>query len=60
MAWLWSDDLARMLVAEGQAEPSQVAEWIASPVAFAVDDEADPRVLGPELLGLERTGRSVA
>ncbi len=60
MAWLWSDDVARMLIDEGLVEASRVSEWIASPVAFAVAEDADPRAVGSGLLGLDQPEASVA
>lgn len=59
MAWLWSDDLARLLVEHGVADESTVAEWITTPIAFRVDDEEEPRSAAHRLLGVD-AGRSVA
>ncbi len=60
MAWLWSDDLARLLIEEGAAEPSSLADWITSPVAFAVPEDADPRLVAADLLGVASDTQSVA
>ncbi len=58
MAWLWSDDLARLLISKGMTDASRVAEWIHTPVAFAVPDDVDPEEVAAALLGV--AGESVA
>jgi hypothetical protein len=51
MAWLWTDDLARTLIAEGVVGREAVQDWISRPVGIAVADDADPAQVGRYLLG---------
>lgn len=46
MPWYWTDDLARTLIDNGQAEPGRVSRWISSPVAIRRDDEDAVTVAG--------------
>lgn len=41
MTWLWTDDLARMLVDETDMDPSRVEWGVRRPFAVQVPDEAD-------------------
>ncbi len=40
MAWFWSDDLARLLIARDGVSPRRVADWIAGPTAHRSDLDA--------------------
>ena len=42
MAWMWTDDLAARLAAEGLRDEKDVDAWRLHPVAIAVPDELDP------------------
>lgn len=38
MTWLWSDDLARCLIAAGLATEEQLVTWLQRPYAVASED----------------------
>lgn len=38
MPWYWSDDVVRMLTAEGRIQPDLAASWVSQPVAFRRDE----------------------
>ena len=40
MAWFWTDDLARLLIARDGVAPTAVAHWISAPIAHRGDGEA--------------------
>ena len=40
MPWMWSDDLARLLIERGEASVPQLREWLDRPVGLA--SESDP------------------
>ena len=51
MAWFWTDDLARALIESGLASATEVADWIARPVAIAGADGVDVVDLAAEAFG---------
>lgn len=51
MAWFWTDDLARRLVAAGVVGEDRVREWIHHPVAVSGGGDEDPLEVGRRLLG---------
>lgn len=43
MAWVWSDDLLRQLMADGGAVPEHARTWLHAPIALRVErDEHVP------------------
>jgi|FLYL01.1.fsa_nt_gi hypothetical protein len=52
MPFVWTDELARLLLSEGIAAPEQVEGWLRRPVGLAVADGVDLAEVGRELLGL--------
>ncbi len=40
MPWMWSDDLARLLIERGEASVPQLREWLDRPVGLV--SESDP------------------
>ena len=40
MAWFWTDDLARLLIARDGVAPGAVAHWISAPIAHRAEGEA--------------------
>jgi hypothetical protein len=40
MQWMWSDDLARLLIERGEASATQLQDWLDRPVGLS--SEADP------------------
>ncbi|HSF86941.1 MAG TPA: hypothetical protein VLG28_14960 [Acidimicrobiia bacterium] len=37
MAWLWSDDLARLLIERDGIPPHRVADWLSGPTAHRTE-----------------------
>lgn len=54
MPWLWSDDVARMLLERELARQDEVGEWLSHPVALAIEESDDPVEIGLRLLREER------
>ncbi len=40
MPWMWSDDLARLLIERGEASAPQLRDWLDRPIGLA--SESDP------------------
>lgn len=49
--WMWTDDLAALLVERELADPADVAVWRARPYAVSVEPDADPLDVAGRLLG---------
>jgi len=43
MAWLWTDELAHLLIEQDGADPNLLVGWTERPVAIRVDD-TDPAI----------------
>lgn len=41
MAWIWTDDLAGLLIDDAGFDPAACSSWIRRPVAYALPDDAD-------------------
>lgn len=52
MPFVWTDELARLLLSAGIASPEQVEGWLRRPVGLAVPDGVDPVEVGHRLLAL--------
>ena len=39
MAWMWSDDLARLLIERGEASAPQLQDWLDRPVGLSSDSD---------------------
>ncbi len=50
MPWMWTDELARLLLELGAADPRDLAAWLERPFAVAVPPGADPRQVAGDLL----------
>ncbi|MGH7510930.1 MAG: hypothetical protein ACRDXD_07945 [Acidimicrobiia bacterium] len=53
MPWIWTDDLARLLLEAGLAREQEVAALLAHPYALAVRAEQEPLEVGRGLLPTE-------
>ena len=60
MRWLWTDDLAALVVEADGIDPGQVADWLAAPVAYRVDEADDPLTVARTLLNDESLRRGAA
>lgn len=49
MAWLWTDDLARLLLDAGLVDEPSVRGWIDRPVAICAPEGAEPLAVAREL-----------
>jgi hypothetical protein len=59
MPWMWSDDLARLLIERGEASAPQVQDWLERPIGFA--SESDPVEVARILLATDaRTADSTS
>lgn len=56
MSWLWTDEIADILLERGLVSQTEVAVWKARPFAVATSDGADPVEVGRALLGLVESG----
>ncbi len=52
MPWLWTDELARMLIEETGVDPLSVDSGMRRPFAVQVPDEADRLDVARELFGI--------
>ena len=52
MAWFWTDDLARILVADGLSERA-VADLLSRPAAIAAPDQEAALLVARRLVGVE-------
>lgn len=50
MQFVWSDDLARLLVDEGEAAPAEVAHWATAIVGHRLPDDTSPFEFARRLL----------
>ena len=53
MEFVWSDDLARLLLNEEGVKVSQVRHWITTPIAYRLSDDLDPVSFARQLLDTE-------
>jgi hypothetical protein len=51
MPWMWSDDLARLLIERGEASARQLQDWLDRPTALA--SESDPVEVARSLLATD-------
>jgi hypothetical protein len=56
MTWLWTDDIAQILLECGAAARPQVQDWIERPFAVHVPAGSDVVEVGRCLLGVTETG----
>ena len=54
MEFVWSDELAALLIEEDAMDPSQFRSWLSRPIAYRLPEDASPLVFGRRLLELER------
>ena len=55
MAWLWTDELARMLIDEAGVDPGSVESGMRRPYAVQVPDEADRLEIARDLFGIRES-----
>ena len=55
MAWLWTDELARMLIEETGVDPGSVDSGMRRPFAVQVPDEADRLDVARKLFGIHES-----
>jgi len=60
MAWFWTDDLARRLVAEGLATEGEVSTWVQRPCGVAIPDDDDVLTAASALLSPDSGSEAVA
>ena len=51
MRWLWTDDLAALLVQADHVDPLLVADWVTAPFAYRAGETDDPLMVARSLLG---------
>jgi hypothetical protein len=51
MPWMWSDDLARLLIERGAASAPQLQDWLDRPIGLA--SESDPMDVARSLLATD-------
>jgi hypothetical protein len=51
MQWFWTDDLAVLLLEQGEVSPERVSGWMQRPAAYAAPDDAAPLETARLLLG---------
>lgn len=51
--FVWSDDLAQLLLDNGEASPHQVGRWLSRPIGHRLQDEQSPLSFARELLAAE-------
>jgi hypothetical protein len=56
MAWIWTDDLARLLMDRRLVEEHLVREWLRRPTGVAVEADADPIEVALSALGIDPGG----
>ncbi len=53
MPWIWTDDLARTLLAAGQVDEARVRAWLAAPVAIRSSEDDEGATVARTLLGAD-------
>lgn len=53
LQFVWSDDLARLLVERGEATRPQVGHWLSRPVGHRLPDRESPLAFARSLLAAE-------
>lgn len=53
MPWIWTDDLARILLAAGQVDEARARAWLAAPVAIRSREDAEGATVARILLGAD-------
>jgi hypothetical protein len=49
LQFVWSDDLARLLIDEEEATPTEVADWMTTIVGYRLPDDRTPLQFALEL-----------
>jgi hypothetical protein len=53
VAWLWTDNLAALLVEQDGVVPGDLLDWLSHPMAYRVSDGRDPLAAARELRAVE-------